>query len=556
MKPSLFLCAAVAVFMLLPGSGALKAAVTQADLEEFLPPARMVHSGDSASGIAALEQIAPRNKFAAAALYLIYSRGYCGKAVDYPKAIRCFNSLYPSEFYARELMRFWGVNSFPPAGEVTSVVLRNEYGEYRKELTGTHPLRNCYRERIRNVGGVIPRAIFLVGLDAGKLKMETLRIAREMGSASAWLYQPVPNENPAAQKFAAKVDTLEKAVELGHVPSMIELAGICQKNGFGRPVDHRRAGELLRRAEQELLACREAGCTHAEAELKKVRTMLHAVPDFSKSTVGLLEDLLRNQSSRHPDLLLNAALADEIGKRNDHAECAFYRLLPQLDAPRKRAELRPELERIAEAGSAGAIRFLLETGDARKRSHYCYLAGKFGVRLPGATTSEACYREAYRQLQTWRFNLSGEEYVKELRLLAAVLPEAKEEFDREFGQEAGMETEAALRIARPESARAEWIELEGHKLLKVTVLPCDQPNYLDIALKPVPGEKFFEFSVHSMTSLPSNEVWIDLVRPDGSRSRCCVNETCWKARPERVRINIAPTRKNFELKIRWMGRTQ
>ena len=45
----------------------------------------------------------------------------------------------------------------------------------------------------------------------------------------------------------------------------------------------------------------------------------------------IVEDLLRNQSSRHPDLLLNAALADEIGKRNDHVECAFYRLLPQLD---------------------------------------------------------------------------------------------------------------------------------------------------------------------------------------------------------------------------------
>ena len=27
-----------------------------------------------------------------------------------------------------------------------------------------------------------------------------------------------------------------------------ELAGICQKSSFGRPADHRRAGELLHRA--------------------------------------------------------------------------------------------------------------------------------------------------------------------------------------------------------------------------------------------------------------------------------------------------------------------
>ena len=550
-----FLHTTVGILLILFGSISLRAA-TPAELEEFLPPARLVHSGDREAGIAALEQIAPHNEFAAAALYLIYSRGYCGKQVDYPKAARCFDSLFPTNFHAWEATWFWGQNYFPPENGVSSVVLLDDYGRSTRELTGTHPLRNCYTEQMLNLGGVIPRTLFMVGRGAEESAPETLRIAREMGCAAAWLYQPVPDGNPNAQTFAARVGKLEKAVELGHIPAMIELAGICQKSSFGRPADHRRAGELLHRAERELLAYIEAGCNHAEPELEKVRKMLHAVPDFSKSTAELIEDLRRNQGSRPSDPLLSVALADEIGRRDDHVECAFYRLLPQLDDPRKRVELRPELERIAEAGSEGAIRYLHGTAGAPKQCHYTYLAGKFGVRLPGSATPEACYREAYRQLQTWRFNLSGEEYANELRLLAAVLPEAKEAFDREFGQEPEKESEVTIRVARPESARVEWIELQGRKLLTVTVGPCDQPNYVDVVMKPVPGEKFFEFTVSSTTSLPGNEVWIDLVRPDGSRSRCVVNETCWKARPARFRISIAPTRKNFELQIRWKGRTQ
>lgn len=526
-------------------------AVTQAEFEEFLPPARLVHSGSHDKGIAVLEQLAPRNPFAAATLYLIYSRGYCGKSIDYPKAARYLDSLFGTFFCGTERMVFWSPRRFPPVDKVTSVILHDELGPSRYELRGDHPLKACYTEQMLAIGGVIPRVIFEMTWPEkpAPWNRQAIETARAMGNPAALLWLRDRNIDRKSPEFAAYLKRLEQAAELGHVPAMIELATYCQKNGFGFPINHRRAGELLRAAEKKLLSYSAAGCRHAEPDREKVRRMLHSVPDFTRSTAELLEDMRRNQSNSHPDPLLDEALADEIGKRNDNVECAFFRLRPRLYTGRVPRELLQEVKKIAEAGSSNAIRYLFSQSDSRRQYYYCYLAGKHGVPLPGLATPEACYKKAFQLLQSLKYGPSANEYFDGLKLLAPVLPAAQEEYEREFGREETKAADTAIRVARKEFARPEWETVQGHRRLRIFVRACDQPNYLDFTLKPVPGERYYELAVHSLTSLPSNEVWIDLLLADGSRKRCFVNNSYHGKRPVRFRINIAPTKKNFELTV-------
>lgn len=100
-------------------------AATQADFKEFLPPARLVHNGSFREGIAALEQIAPRNPFATAALYLIYSRGYCGESVNYRKAAQYLDSLFGTHFHNREWLVFWSQKRFPQVDDLSGVILQS-----------------------------------------------------------------------------------------------------------------------------------------------------------------------------------------------------------------------------------------------------------------------------------------------------------------------------------------------------------------------------------------------------------------------------------------------
>lgn len=527
-------------------------AATQADFKEFLPPARLVHNGSFREGIAALEQIAPRNPFATAALYLIYSRGYCGESVNYRKAAQYLDSLFGTHFHNREWLVFWSQKRFPQVDDLSGVILHDELGPSRYELRGDHPLKACYTEQMFAIGGVIPRVIFEMSWPEkpAPWNLQAVETARVMGNPAALLWLPDPNISRESTEFAAYLKRLEQAAELGHVPSMIELAGYCQKNGFGFPVNHRRAGEILRTAKKKLLRYSNVGCKHAESDLKTVRRMLHSVPDFTRSTVGLLEDMQRNQSSPRPDLLLDAALADEIGRRNDHVECAFFRLRPRLFTGNISDELRRKVETIAEAGSSHAICYLYaRQSDQFRQYYYCYLAGKYAVPLPGLATPEACYRKAFLLLQARKYAPAGNEYVDGLKLLAPVLAAAREEYEREFGRAEKEEADTTIRIARREFARPEWETLQGRRRLKITVRASDQPNYLDCTLKPVPDEGYYELSVHSLTSLPSNEVWVDLLLADGSRKRCFVNNPYHGKRPVRFRINIAPTQKNFELTV-------
>ncbi len=531
-------------------------AATQADFDEYLPLARKIQAGEYTEGITGLEKIAQANEFAAVTLYLIYTRGYCERAVDYQKAVSLyFDPWLGTSFHFQESI-FWGGKYFPPLDGCSSVVMRNEYGKIRVTLKGTHSLKKCYTEQMLNIGGLVPRAVFEVASPNRDLHGSALEFARKTGNPRALLFSPSDNKTGRSrtpQERRSQINRLEEAVKLGYVPSMIELARILQQKNSGIPDGYHRAGELLKTAENELLKYSTDGCTHTRKDLATVQRMLRSVPDFKKTTPELLEDLRKTWRTSNPDPLLIAALSDEIGRRNDHVECAFYRIQSQLDNPQTRAAAIPEAEKAAEAGSPTAINYLLHAHDLQqKRYFYYYLAGKFGVQNSECKTPNDFYRKALLLLKEQRLNFRGREYRSGLQLLSGVLPEAKEEYDREFSGEEGKEERISIRVAHRQFATPEWFDLQGHKALRIVVKACDQPNYLDFTLKPVAGKKFFALFLHSNTNLASNEVWVDISLPDGSRRRSHVNSSYQGIQPKRFRLNIAPTKKNFELIITGM----
>ena len=207
---------------------------------------------------------------------LIYSRGYCGESVNYRKAAQYLDSLFGTHFHNREWLVFWSQKRFPQVDDLSGVILHDELGPSRYELRGDHPLKACYTEQMFAIGGVIPRVIFEMSWPEkpAPWNQQAVETARVMGNPAALLWLPDPNISRESTEFAAYLKRLEQAAELGHVPSMIELAGYCQKNGFGFPVNHRRAGEILRTAKKKLLRYSNVGCKHAESDLKTVRRII------------------------------------------------------------------------------------------------------------------------------------------------------------------------------------------------------------------------------------------------------------------------------------------
>ncbi len=86
--------------------------------------------------------------------------------------------------------------------------------------------------------------------------------------------------------------------------------------------------------------------------------------------------------------------------------------------------------------------------------------------------------------------------------------------------------------------------------MKVSVKPSEQQEYVDITRKPPTTEVFKAFSIRAnISGLNSSMVWADLILPDKSRKRLTVNEYYSGAIPVRMRLNIAPGERNFELII-------
>ena len=106
-------------------------------------------------------------------------------------------------------------------------------------LRGKYPLKKCYEECMRNIGGIGARTLYLVGRE-----QTALRIIREhaakLGNAEVltenyapWVESKIPPASEAINKPSAiELKNLQRASALGFVPAKLKLARVLLTGNF------------------------------------------------------------------------------------------------------------------------------------------------------------------------------------------------------------------------------------------------------------------------------------------------------------------------------------
>lgn len=515
--------------------------------DEFLPVARKMRQETIRESMKSLEAMAAKNDFAARALYLIYSRGYYGLPVDYAAAVRYFDRLFDGDsvlFWTDEYRNVWTVFRLPPMEKDEVLFIKSWGGSYSNPrvirekfiLQGKYPLKSCYLEEMANIGGVGARVLFSgwAGRPDGSDE-ECRQRAIELGGAAA-MYSAAGNPGISPEKLKL----LRSAADAGHVPAMIGAATALTGEKF--PVDLKAARKYLSAAIEKCKTYEPIGCVHAQEDLKRAKTLLADIPDPGLTTPELLEAGRKSPSSTYSRLVIG-----EIASRNDHPSCEYFRATLERN---HRKALAMKKNAVAN-GSPEAVRELLGASYTDNPDYWftLYQAGKLGLPPLNPDEKRGYYEQAFFYLQFKRSFLRGDEYRKGLAALGAVHPPAQKLYDEQFGG-GEMEERVTFQVSNPEVLKAEWTELQGWKMLKVSVKPSEQQEYVDITRKPPTTEIFKEFSIRAnLSGLNSGNVWADLILPDKSRKRLTVNEYYSGAIPVRMRLNIAPGERSFELII-------
>ena len=119
--------------------------------------------------------------------------------------------------------------------------------------------------------------------------------------------------------------------------------------------------------------------------------------------------------------------------------------------------------------------------------------------------------------------------------------------DREFPPKSEI---VRTKTAFPDTLKTKWEETPHGKVLKIKVSPCKQQNYFELFLKPtIAGTRDVMLNLRSLDGVSSNEVWGIAVFADGSTAKIYINDSYSGKEPVRLRINIAPTNRSFELTL-------
>lgn len=537
--------------------GLSASAVTPEELEAFLPVAEKINAGNYAAGIAAAEAIGEKNKLAGIMLYLIYSRGDCGTAVDYAKTVKYYNLMFPSGFTLDEYRDYWQRLRFPPTDREKSVTIKawrgeNNFFDATIPLKGKYPLKQCYQEEMENIGKVAARAIFVAAQTNAtppQLRKRMMELAREMGNASVLFWPGIFSADASRGVKPEQYQRILTAMKAGHLPSKMMAAAILQDNTMGIALDPATAGDYLRDVVKKCQSYEAIGCTHARKDRGIAETMLKSVPDCTLPTAQLIEALRQAQRKGNQDQRLINALNTLIIQRNDHPDCDFVKAMTiPLGEREKRLKL---MVSAAEKGSRDAIRKLIDENNAPNsdRWYYLYLAGKNGMPQSDPNQKQDYYQQAYRAIQDARPFAAGRSFKKELALLAEHCPAAKAEYQREFGGE-NQEPGITFKSSDPENIAVEWITVQDRKIPRIKVKQTDTLIYLDVFIKPLPGAANCYFMLSSPQSdLSTGMVWADVVLSDKTRRTLGVRQSFYGKRPERMRINVAPGERTFELQI-------
>ena len=177
------------------------------ELQEYLPIAEKLYAGKTDEALQQAEQISSRNPFASALLYLVYSRGYCDRPIDYARTALYFDKFLPGTdayqggFHNDEFRDVWRAMRVPPVGEQRSITLKvmNDFGmltQQKINLKGKYPLKECYSEKMRSIGSLAGYSIWVIFCrrfsELSELAKEARRQAIRLGSIDALYSVMVP----------------------------------------------------------------------------------------------------------------------------------------------------------------------------------------------------------------------------------------------------------------------------------------------------------------------------------------------------------------------------
>ena len=534
----------------------LEAVRVRAELEKFLPVLRLADRGDYPNAVSEAEKIVQGNRFAAIMLYLIYSRGYCGIPVDYQTAAKYFDMLFNSRFHTVEYNNLWKKYRFMPTVPNEKVTLlawwRYETMQEVIPLRGKYPLRECYEEKMRNIGGVAARALYEGSKALSVLiEPELIAMARERGCAEAWADPFVPFEfrheastwtlrNDGPYVSAEQFSGLVRAAELGYVPAKLRVARILLGNYSYTEPDIPRARKLIQESIVECERYEKIGCRHGRVEKAFAEELLQVIPNEKASTKELLKQwqwakmtgfMTADRMKFH---LINRLLL----QRNDELDCDYIRA---MNLPEEQADLRNKIiHDTAEKGGELALQYCMNNFRSGGRGWlYFYWAG---IRTKGdEKVREKMLRGAYRLLRDDKFLFSNEVYLRNLALLAPYVKEAQHDYR--------ILTEGLqFKVECSEPETISWISnlKDGRQTVMIKLKPSAKRRFLDIT---VVSPKNVEGTVFLSTNSRKNE---------RKNVKACYRDSQGKMKyfqiidssesfPEKLRIFIAPRQESLEL---------
>ena len=536
---------------------ALSAGDFSSDFKEYLPIARKLNSGDT-TALEEAENIAEHNYFASILLYLVYSRGYCGENINYPKATRYFDLLLDlqyknSDFRNRELRDVWNKNLVPAAGGVRYVTIKVWKGysliDQRIALRGKIPLANCICEQFACTGGVVPRSLYeaipLVVLS--ERDQETVKLVeKEVKAMGGWPQRDevryITEETGIGSDYL--FNYCRQGAEAGALNCKLLYATMLLKYQYNRPqnFDPLKARRLLLSIQPEFEKSLKAGCIHAAKYVDQIKKSLAKVPGKSTPTAKIIALINATRSDSNQNKIYGYLLA----RRNDHPDCAVYAAGDlSVKNPRKYREI---LVRAAKEGSALAVRILLRTstpGDP-DRWYYFYVADKSNMPMPYefkrhdySTWVMLSYREAFNQNK-----ISNPRKV--LKELSGRYKWAKEELVRYFGNEEEDDPDRVkIEISDDSVIKVRQVEIQGRKFYEFNVAQNDQQNYVDIFIKS--GRFSYVYIGHSIST---SDAWGTAKLENGTIKRFSLTTyDPFGKIPRRIRLNFEPGNKKFTFKI-------
>ena len=533
----------------------LEAVRVRAELEKFLPVLRLADRGDYPNAVIEAEKIVPGNRFAAIMLYLIYSRGYCGVPVDYQTAAKYFDMLFDFRFHTVEYYNLWKKYRFMPTVPNEKVTLlawwRYETMQEVIPLRGKYPLRECYEEKMRNIGGVAARALYEGSKALSVLiEPELIAMARERGCAEAWADPFVPFEfRHEASTWTLRTGSpyvspeqflgLVRAAELGYVPAKLRVARILLGNYSYVEPDIPRARKLIQESIVECGRYEKIGCRHGRVEKAFAEELLQVIPNEKASTKELLKQWAETTGFTTADRMKFNLINRLLLQRNDELDCDYIRA---MNLPKEQADLRNKIiHDTAEKGGELALQYCMNNLRSGERGWlYFYWAG---IRTKGDEKKrKKMLHGAYTLLRDNKLLFSTEAYLRNLALLVPHVKEAQHDY-RILTEGLQFKVECSWQEKIP------WIStlMNGKQTVVIKLKPSDKRRYVDImVVSPKHAEGKVFLNTNSWQKDERKNVQLYYWDSLGRANYFQIVDEC-ELIPEKLRILIAPRSEPLDL---------